>query len=89
MTRLRDADKHAALVAWQGRRRQHEDDKAREFDNTALPAGSPLYFTCHACFGWVVLAEDYLTGQALCYDCRDLADKGWIVEQLDGAWVNR
>lgn len=88
MTRLNDEDRRAALVAWEGRRTRHQHDQGtpRFIDNSSFPAGAPMVFTCLACSGWVILAEDFLTAQALCYDCRDLADKGWIV-QADGAWV--
>lgn len=89
MTHLKDTDKDHALSAWNERRRRHRDDRRAPvvIDNSKLPVDWPMWFTCHACFGWVIVPEDYLTSQAICYDCRDLADKGWIIEQLDGAWV--
>ena len=89
MTRLGDDDKRPALLAWEARRARHRTITPRYVDNSAQPAGAPMVFTCLACFGWVILAEDFLTAQAICYDCRDLADKGWIAQQPDGAWVSR
>lgn len=51
-----------------------------DVDNSRLHAGSPMFFRCEACHGQIILAEDFLTVPKLCYDCRELADRGLIFE---------
>ncbi len=76
--------KRAALAAWEFRRARHRDDA--EYDNAAMQAGAPCLFHCPSCFGPIILAEGYLTRPELCYDCRDLADNGWLVKRRAIGW---
>lgn len=62
-----EAARRAMLLAWRQRREANKDKP--QTDNGALPAGSPMYFRCPACFGDIILAEGYLSKPALCYDC--------------------
>jgi len=69
--------KTVALIAFAHRRELHRN--ATPIDNSQLHAGSPMFFTCEACFGPVIVAEGFLTRPPLCYDCRDLDDHGWLL----------
>ena len=71
---------HAMRLAFEARRAANELRDDDPVDNAALPAGSPLFFRCEACFCDIIVQEGYLTAQQLCYDCRDLRDLGLIFE---------
>jgi hypothetical protein len=49
-------------------------------DNSALHAGSPMYYYCRSC-GWLsdVLPEDHLSQpKRLCAPCKLMQDQGWL-----------
>ena len=72
------AGKEAALKALAERRNKAKGSKP--VDNSALLAGSPMYFYCIGC-GLLadVLPEDYrCSPKRLCGECQALKDLNWL-----------
>lgn len=77
MTPVTTQGKEAALAALAERRA----NKPEQIDNSALPAGSPMYYYCIACGhladtkpeGWFATLPS-----KLCDECKALSDLGWL-----------
>jgi len=69
-----------ALAQLQARRLKNKD-KTR-FDNSSLPAGSPMYFDCLTCGETISVPEDYITRPKLCPECQALKDCGWLDQRV-------
>lgn len=50
----------------------------KPFDNSSLPAGSPMVFPCIGCGYDIVVPEDYLDRPKLCRECDALTAMGWM-----------
>jgi hypothetical protein len=68
--------KAKALAALAVRRLKNKTRK--RIDNSALYAGSPMYFDCIGCGGEIVVPEDYITKPDLCSECQALKALGWL-----------
>jgi len=68
--------KDVALAALQLRREQ----PPMRIDNSALPAGSPMYYYCITCGHLAgLLAEDHIRAPpTLCEECLALKECGWL-----------
>jgi hypothetical protein len=64
--------------AWEMRRALNANSE--EVDNGMYPAGTVMVFRCPSCYADIILQEGYLTKPKVCYDCRDLLDRGLIFE---------
>lgn len=49
-----------------------------KFDNSSLPAGSPMYFPCLTCGDFIVVPENYTKKPSLCPECSALKELGWL-----------
>jgi hypothetical protein len=49
-----------------------------KIDNSALVAGSPMYFDCIACGGVITVPEDWLERAQLCRECTAMNELGWL-----------
>jgi hypothetical protein len=47
-------------------------------DNSAFPAGSPMYFPCLACGSLISVPETYISKPDLCEECHALKTLGWL-----------
>lgn len=55
----------------------------RKINNMKLPAGSLMYFDCHACGCQdIVVQEGYRSKPDLCNACQILKTNGWLDEAL-------
>lgn len=63
-----------ALAALANRRA----DRTPPVDNSALPAGAPMYFPCVSCGTAVGHPENFLTRRHLCVECEALKACGWL-----------
>lgn len=69
--------RETALAALKERR----ENKPKQIDNTALPAGSPMYYYCISC-GHLsdTKPENWVYGSVkkLCTECQAMKDLGWL-----------
>jgi hypothetical protein len=68
--------KEFALKALEERRKKYADKKST--NNSALPAGSPMYFDCKGCNADIVVPETYLSRPQFCEECGALKQCGWL-----------
>lgn len=64
-------------------KRYRENVKNKDFDNSRLPAGSPMYYFCHGCYIKVAtLPEGWWSSgpPKYCDACKSLADHGLLSE---------
>jgi hypothetical protein len=50
----------------------------RPIDNSALPAGAPMFFPCDTCGTYIAVPESYLSKPDLCEECEALRRLGWL-----------
>ncbi len=67
---------HALAELAERRKRGETEEK---IDNSALVAGSPMYFDCRACGCQdIKVSEDYIRRPKLCEECQAMQDLGWL-----------
>lgn len=53
-----------------------------DFDNSQLPAGSPMLYFCEHC-GWIsdIVTEEWFAGtpRTICTECQGMIDHGWLL----------
>ena len=71
-----EGGKEVALKALTDRR----FNKPEKIDNSALPAGAPMYYYCHSCGHLAAaLPESHLERPPqLCDECQAMKDLGWL-----------
>jgi hypothetical protein len=68
--------KEYAIVKLKERREKNKGKP--EFDNSSLPAGSPMYFPCLTCGDMISVPESYIYKPSLCSECAALKELGWL-----------
>lgn len=68
--------KPTAIEALAERRKKFSNKEP--INNDTLRAGSPMYFDCLGCNGWITVPENYVTRPKLCGECQAMKDLGWL-----------
>lgn len=62
-------------------RRKKAAKKEKPIDNSSLPAGSPMYYSCRGCGtpNAICLPENWNPPRPqYCGPCQEMVDKGWL-----------
>lgn len=55
-------------------------DPPEPIDNSSLPAGAPMFFSCISCGHHIIVPETWITKPDLCIKCEELQKLGWLAE---------
>lgn len=78
--RMAPLTSHGREIALEGlRKRRAAAQTQKTINNSALYAGSPMYYFCIGCgLQNIVVPENWITKPELCTECKALKDCGWL-----------